>query len=120
MGDEREQSREKERACSRPVRESLAIIEKCYRENLSLDEICGQIAVSKNYFCYLFKREMGMSLWNYLTVVRIRRAKELLEKTELLSYEVAFQVGYDNPSYFSRIFKRETGMTPNEYRLAKK
>lgn len=56
--------------------------------------------MSRNYFCYLFKREVGVSVWNYLTQLRMERAKKLLEETDLRSYEIAFQVGYDNPSYF--------------------
>ncbi len=101
---------------SKPVRESLQLIETKYDQNLSLEEICREIAVSKNYFSYLFKRETGMNLWNYLTTVRLQHAKQLLEETELKSYEIAFQVGYDNPSYFSKIFRKYENMTPNEYR----
>lgn len=112
--------RRQDRTYSKPVKESIELIEKHYSQNLSLEEICAKIAVSKNYFCYLFKRETGMSLWNYLTVVRLQHAKKLLEETELKSYEIAFQVGYDNPSYFSKIFKKYENMTPNEYRESKK
>lgn len=107
-------------AYSRPVTESLAILEEKYNENLSLDEICSRIAVSKNYFCYLFKREVGTSIWNYLTELRVRHAKELLANTDLKSYEIAFQVGYDNPSYFSKLFKKCENMSPNEYREKKR
>lgn len=108
------------KSCSKPVKDSMEMIEKSYNENLSLEDICSQVHVSKNYFCYLFKREMGMSVWNYLTLVRLQHAKQLLEETNLRSYEVAFQVGYDNPSYFSKIFKKYENMTPNEYRASKK
>ncbi len=100
----------------RMVKEGMELVEKRYQENLSLDEICGEIAVSKNYFCYLFKREVKMSFWSYLTSVRLRHAKELLEKTDLKSYEIALRVGYDNPSYFSKLFKKYEGISPNEYR----
>lgn len=105
---------------SRSVKESIEMIENNYDQNLSLEDICARVLVSKTYFCYLFKRETGMSVWNYLTVVRLRHAKELLEKTQLRSYEVAFQVGYENPSYFSKIFKKYENMTPNEYRESRK
>ncbi|MGN0311563.1 MAG: helix-turn-helix domain-containing protein, partial [Lachnospiraceae bacterium] len=94
----------------------LDIIKEKYNRNLSLEDICQEVSVSKNYFCYLFKRETGMSLWNYLTVVRLQHARELLEKTDLRSYEIAFQVGYENPSYFSTLFKKYEHMSPNEYR----
>ena len=105
---------------SKPVELSLQLIEGSYDRNISLDEICREAAVSRNYFCYLFKREVGVSVWNYLTQLRMERAKKLLEETDLRSYEIAFQVGYDNPSYFSRIFKKYEQMTPNEYRENRK
>lgn len=101
---------------SQLVEESIEILENRYNESLSLEDICNQIAVSKNYFCYLFKREVGISLWQYLTDLRLKKAKELLQKTDLKSYEISFQVGYDNPSYFSMLFKKYELMTPNEYR----
>lgn len=110
----------KQNTYSEPVKESIVLIEQKYNENLSLDEICEEIAVSKNYFCYLFKRETGRSVWNYLTEIRLEHAKQLLEDTDLRSYEVAFQVGYDNPSYFSKLFKKYENMTPNEYRETRK
>lgn len=109
-----------EEVYSKPVKSSIKLIQNNYSRNLSLEEICTEISISKNYFCYLFKRETGMSLWNYLTMVRLQHAKELLDGTELRSYEIAFQVGYDNPSYFSRIFKKYENMTPSEYRERKK
>lgn len=105
---------------SKPIRESLSLIEKNYKSNISLEEICEEVAVSKNYFCYLFKRETGMNLWNYLTMVRLQHAKELLRDTELHSYEISFAVGYENPSYFSKLFKKYEGMSPKEYRRRKK
>lgn len=107
---------EKNSRYSRQVRASIQMIEEQYNRNLSLEEICNQVSVSKNYFCYLFKRETGMSLWNYLTEVRLRHARELLQHTDMKSYEIAFAVGYENPSYFAKIFKRYEQMTPNEYR----
>ncbi|WP_182201341.1 response regulator transcription factor [Paraliobacillus salinarum] len=98
------------------VKEGITIIENNYNKSLSLEDICNEISISKNYFCYLFKREVGISLWHYLTEFRLKRAKELLLETDMKSYEISFQVGYDNPSYFSKLFKKYEEMTPNEYR----
>lgn len=89
-----------------------------YDRNLSLEEICAELSVSKNYFSYLFKRETGWNLWAYLTEIRLDKSKELLRTTDYKSYEIAYMVGYDNPSYFSKLFKKCTGQTPNEYRVA--
>lgn len=101
---------------SESIEKCLSIIEENYNQNITLDEITKAVAVSKNYFCHLFKKELGMSLWSYLTQVRLNKAKELLKETDMKTYEIAFEVGYDNPSYFSKIFKKTENMTPNEYR----
>lgn len=105
-----------EKKYSEAVEKCLKIIERDYDKNISLDEVTKEVAVSKNYFCHIFKKEMNMSIWNYLTKVRLEKAKELLRKSDMKSYEIAFKVGYDNPSYFSKIFKKIEKMTPNEYR----
>lgn len=105
-----------EKKYSEAVEKCLKIIERDYDKNISLDEVTKEVAVSKNYFCHIFKKEMNMSIWNYLTKVRLEKAKDLLRKSDMKSYEIAFKVGYDNPSYFSKIFKKIEKMTPNEYR----
>ncbi|MCQ5089892.1 AraC family transcriptional regulator [Ruthenibacterium lactatiformans] len=96
----------------------MAYLQENYDRNLSLEEICSALGVSRNYFCYLFKKETGQNLWAYLTDNRLAKAKELLRTTQDKTYAIAYQVGYDNPSYFSKLFKKGTGMTPNEYRKA--
>jgi two-component system response regulator YesN len=103
---------------SQLVREGMDFLATRYDQNISLDEICRHLTISKNYFSYLFKRDTGVSLWAYLTGVRMRRAKALLRDTSLKSLEIAYQIGYDNPSYFSKLFKKLNGQTPNEYRTS--
>ena len=98
------------------VENGILFIEDNYNSNLSLEKICEHLAVSKNYFCYLFKRDTGMSVWAYLTEIRMAKAKEFLEKTDWKSYMIAYNVGYDNPSYISRLFRRLYNQTPGEYR----
>lgn len=100
----------------RMVQEGILYLEQHFDSNISLDCMCAVLSVSKNYFCYLFKRETGENIWSYLTQIRLKRSKELLVTTDSKSYEIAYMVGYDNPSYFSRLFKKCTGQTPNEYR----
>jgi len=86
-----------------------------YNTNVTLDSLCDFVAVSKNYFCYLFKKETSMSVWEYLTNLRIEKAKNFLKNTNLRVYEISYRVGYENPSYFTRCFKRIAGVTPREY-----
>lgn len=101
------------------VESGIHYLQGNYDRNLSLEEVCTHLSVSKNYFSYLFKRETGQNLWAYLTDIRLNKSKELLRTTDLKSYEIAYKVGYDNPSYFSKLFKKSTGYTPNEFRGTK-
>ena len=62
---------------------------------------------------------MGMTPMQYITFLRITRAKELLRSTDYSIQEISSMVGYENPLYFSRIFKKQTGYSPSEYRSAR-
>ncbi|RUT45228.1 response regulator [Paenibacillus anaericanus] len=98
------------------VEKSIQYLEDHYSENISLEEVCEYVAMSKNYFCYLFKRETGKSMWVLLTEIRMEKARYMLEHTDMKSYEISYNIGYDNPSYFSKLFKKMHAMTPNEYK----
>lgn len=92
-------------------------IEAHYADSgLTLDQVAGEMGISPNYFSALFKQSGGSSFINYLTNVRISHAKELLRSGNYKTYEVAMRCGYENPTYFSTIFKRRTGVSPSEYR----
>ena len=105
-----------EKENNRLIQKAKDYINQCYDTNITLETICNSIAVSKNYFCYLFKRVMGVGIWDYLTHIRVEKAKELLIQSNLKSYEISYKVGYDNPSYFTKTFKKQTGLTPQEFR----
>jgi len=64
----------------------------------------------------MYKKQTGISLKDYISEYRIEQAKILLRKSELLVSDVAEEVGFDNFTYFSTLFKKYTGMTPNQYR----
>ena len=81
-------------------------------------EVAGAVGMSPNYFSALFKQNEGQSFIRYLTGVRLDHAKRLLGAGDHRSYEVSYQCGYENPTYFSTIFKRHIGMSPSEYRAA--
>ena len=101
---------------SRIVQISIERLRQKYAANISLDDICRELAISKNYFCFIFKKETGKRVWEYLTEIRLEQAKALLRDTDLTVFEIAYKVGYDNAGYFSKIFKRYYKMTPNEFR----
>lgn len=83
-----------------------------YSESLPLPAACKMASVSKTYFCRFFKSITGHSLRSYYHVVRVRRAEELLQDRRLSIREVAQRVGYDDPNYFSTIYKRISGIPP--------
>lgn len=84
--------------------------------NISLNEVAGQVNHSPSHFSAVFSQEMGVTFKEHLTAVRIKRARELLRTTSARTYEIAYQVGYADPHYFSYVFRKETGQTPSEYR----
>lgn len=99
-----------------PIKDVKEYIHKSYGEKLTLENIASHFAMSKNYLCRLFKDSAGCTLWDYLTMIRIEHAKELLEKTAKGTGEIAMSVGYDNQGYFSSVFKKKTGTSPKQYR----
>ncbi len=84
--------------------------------NLMLSDAAEAVHLSQSHLSTIFAQETGMTFTQYLTGLRISRAKELLETTELRSFRIAEEVGYNDAHYFSYMFKRSTGMTPSEYR----
>jgi len=86
-------------------------------EDLSLQQVCSHLFLSVSYFSSLFKQHAGCTFVEYVTRIRMDKAKELLAATSLKSYQIAEKVGYGDPQYFSVLFKRHTGQTPKEYRL---
>ena len=87
-----------------------------YKKDISLDDVSREVDISPYYFSKLFKEATGDNFIEYLTNIRIDKAKELLDNTNLSMKEICVQVGYSNPNYFSRIFKKIVGVTPTEYK----
>ena len=87
-----------------------------YSKKISLDEIANHVHLNPRYFSTLFKREMGESVFSYLTSLRLEQAMLMLKNTLLPIIEIAHQVGYDDPEYFSRLFRKKLGVTPRQYR----
>ncbi|HUX11769.1 MAG TPA: response regulator [Spirochaetia bacterium] len=83
---------------------------------LSLTRLCRAISISKSYLSTVFKGHTGMTFVEYLTNIRMERARELLGSSNLKSYEVAEQVGFTDAHYFSLTFRKQTGISPTEYR----
>ena len=101
---------------SSTVRSCLNYIDFHYMEPLNLEGLATRFAINKNYLSSRFHREMGVTVTDYINRVRVRRAEELLEKTALSMQNVAEQCGFSDANYFTRIFKKINGLSPNEYR----
>ena len=84
--------------------------------DLGLAQVGEAIGLSSTYCSQLFKKEVGMGINAYITQKRIRRAQILLQETQLMSNEIAKQVGFLSASYFGQVFRKIVGMTPNDYR----
>ena len=83
---------------------------------LSVDEICSHLGVGTSYFSSVFKKETGVSFVTYLTQIRMNEAQRLLDTTDEKSYIIAVMVGYEEPNYFSYVFKKHFGVSPSKYR----
>ena len=88
-------------------------------EDISLNTAANVANVSSNHFSALFSQNMGQTFIEYLTTLRMNKAKELLRFTGMRSSEIAGEVGYKDAHYFSYLFKKTQGMTPSEYRKAR-
>ncbi len=94
----------------------LEYIQKHLAEDISLETVAEEFHFNQSYFSYLFKSKTGVNFNQFLNDCRLKMGKELLEKTDKKVYEIANNVGYKDPKYFIRVFKKEFGMTPDEYR----
>lgn len=83
---------------------------------ISLDEVADHLHLNSSYFSRLFKKETGTTFIEYVTKLKMERAKELLDGTNSTVGEICEQLGYDNQSYFIKTFKLHAGVTPVEYR----
>jgi|GEM_PF-603614 len=94
----------------------LKDIHQRFDEDISLQEMAARLHMSESNFSKLFKKYAGSSFSEYVTGIRMKKAKELLRKPDAKVYEVALRSGYQDQRYFSQIFRRWTGLTPTEYR----
>ena len=99
------------------IPESLKFIESHYNEDISMDEVAKQVNVSYHYFSKIFKTQMGKSFTDYLTDLRIEKSMKMLQTTPLSIKEISSEIGYNDPNYYCKIFKKVTGVTPTEFRL---
>lgn len=99
------------------LEEAKAYIEQNFDDaNISLNSVAASVNLSPNHFSSIFSQEVGKTFIEYLTSVRMERAKELLKTSSMTSAEIAYAVGYKDAHYFSSLFKKTQDCTPKEFR----
>ena len=98
------------------AKEAMKYIHDHYAEDISLQDVADVMGYSDVYFCKLFKQNFGKSFIVYLNEYRIEKAKQLLENPLINIKDICYKSGYRDANYFTRVFKRQTGKTPSEYR----
>jgi two-component system, response regulator YesN len=99
------------------IRQAKEYIDQHYTDpELTLNDVAAQANLSASHFSSVFSQETRQTFKEYLTETRINKAKELLRMTSLRSADIAYQVGYNDPHYFSSVFKKNTGFSPIEFR----
>jgi len=101
---------------NRVIAKARAFIDRNFNRDLTLEEVSREVHVSPYYFSKLFKEQTGDNFINYLTQRRVDTAKQLLADGRLNVKTICNEIGYNDPNYFSRLFKRFEGVTPTEYR----
>ena len=115
------QSQHNDTPAARCGRLAVAYINDHYADSeLKLPDLLEHLGVSRSYFSTVFKEKTGQSFVEYLTNLRMEKAKEYLRETGLCTYEIAERIGFADPHYFSLTFRRRTGTTPRQYREAEK
>jgi two-component system, response regulator YesN len=105
-----------EKSIVNPLEIAKRIIQQNYSKDISLELISNYVHLSQAYFSDQFKKETGMSFTQYKTLLKIENAKKLIQETNYNLSRISIDVGYYDPKYFFRMFKKITGLTPNEFK----
>ena len=102
------------------LRSIITYIELNYENKITLDDISGKISLCKEECCRLFKRCMNTSIFDYIIQFRIEKSARLLKETDTSITEIAQNVGFNDANHFAKIFRREKGMSPTQFRQSAK
>jgi signal transduction histidine kinase/DNA-binding LacI/PurR family transcriptional regulator/AraC-like DNA-binding protein len=113
-----ERTRKLSTEAQRLVRQAMAYIHQHYAEPISRTDLARHVALSEDYLTSCFRKELGVTPITYLNRYRVNRARQLLNDTDHSVTEIALKVGFSDSGYFSRVFRREVGLSPEAYRQA--
>jgi AraC-like DNA-binding protein len=100
------------------VKQAIAYIHENYGRSFGRSELAENVGMSEDYLGRVFKQELGISPWDYLNRYRIYQARKLLLQTHKSVSRIAKRVGFSDPAYFSRVFRKHVGRSPSDYRTA--
>ncbi len=101
---------------SETIKKAIQFIAQNYSADITLERVAQHVGLNASYLSTYFKQSCGSSFKEYLNLVRIEEAKRLLANTDYTILDIALAIGYENQSYFSKVFKKYTGITPKQYR----
>lgn len=104
------------RRLSKEITDTIHYLRLNFDTNINLQQVADHVKLSPNYLSNLFKKEIQINFTDYLTQLRIEKAKELLLRTNMKSYEISEITGFSDNAYFSKVFKKLIGISPNEFR----
>jgi two-component system response regulator YesN len=101
---------------NRIIESTIQYINENYSLDISINDLADLSGINANYLCSLFKNETNMTMVEYITFIRLEKAKEMLQKSQDKLSDISQAIGYKDVKYFIRIFKKNIGITPNDFR----
>jgi two-component system response regulator YesN len=98
------------------INEAKVYISNNYMDDITLESVANEMCISSYYFSKLFKKEANINFIDYLTDIRMKNAKYKIRNTNKSIKQISKEVGYNDPNYFSRVFKKQTGYSPSKYK----
>ena len=110
------EKRQKDSKSLEKMKSIITYIEQNYMDKITIDDIAKELGLSQSHFMKFFKNTMGTTFTNYLNDYRLTLASRLLASSDSSILDIAAEAGFENLSYFNRLFKKRFGVTPREYR----
>lgn len=98
------------------IKKAMVYISQNFHTNITLENVANYVHLHPSYFSTMFKQSIGSSFKEYINMVRIEESKRLLTNTDFSIIDIAIAIGFEDQSYFSKVFKKYTGMTPKQFR----
>ena len=101
------------------IQEAITYIENHYNKPITREDLATRLRCSVAHFSRLFSKTTGYSYREFLLLFRLEKAKEMLERSHLKVAEIAYGAGFQDPSYFSKAFRKQVGVSPRQYRATR-